>query len=100
MNIIKQMSSEFLIDLYENGFSIQSNQEKFLLKGIKWQYNSWEQEEGSIFVHVSTNSKIFLLILKNNQCSIQDENQFFMSITVPHMVFQILKNHVLELSKK
>lgn len=91
------MSNDFKIDLYENGFFIQSNTEKLLLKGMKWEYRSWEQEPDSLFIHVHTNTKIILLILRNNQCILQDQTEFLISITVPHMVFQIVKNHILEL---
>lgn len=91
------MNEEFQVDLYDNGFFIQSLSQKLLVKGMRWEFHKWEQEENNLIIHFITNSKSFTLLLKSNQCYVQDQTQLLLGITVPSMVFEIVKKHVLEL---
>lgn len=92
-----------ILDLYENGFSVKNNVFHFIVKGIHWEYRSWEQAENKgTIIHVTTNSNHFTLILRENNYTIQlqDQTSIFIQHILSFTTFDILKKHILELCIK
>ncbi len=92
-----------ILDLYDNGFSVKTNMFQLILKGMHWEHRSWEQNEtNKIIIHVTTTSNHFLVILRENNYTIQiqDATELFFQHILSFTTFDILKKHIFELCKK